>query len=116
MADVTYRFAGIPYGVTASVASTADPGTEIDTVTGVIGGYADLALPVGDYVATYSNLGQTHKVGGTLASPSDPDYASSDTNSAAGTAYDNTTSELTATDEQAALDEIVTRIVALETP
>lgn len=31
-------------------------------------------------------------------------------------AYDNTDSGLTATDTQAALDEVVTRIVALETP
>lgn len=35
---------------------------------------------------------------------------------AAATTYDNTTSGLTATDVQAALDEVVTRIVALETP
>jgi hypothetical protein len=116
MADVTYRFAGIPYGVEASVGTAADPGTEIDTVTGTINGYGDLALPVGDYVATFTDMGQTHVVAGDLASPTDTDYAETDTNSAAGVSYDNTTSELTATDVQAALDEIVARIVVLETP
>jgi hypothetical protein len=115
MADVTYRFAGIPYGVDASVEDVTDPGVEVDTVTGTQGGYADLALPVGDYVAIYTDLGETHRIGGDLASTADTDYARS-VPAAAAVIYDNTTSALTATDVQAALDEIVARVVALETP
>jgi hypothetical protein len=103
MADVTYRFAGIPYGVDASVEDVTDPGVEVDTVTGTQGGYADLALPVGDYVAIYTDLGETHRIGGDLASRRQPSSTT-------------TPPRLTATDVQAALDEIVARVVALETP
>jgi hypothetical protein len=115
MADVSYRFSGIPYGVEASVEDVTAPGVEVDTVTGTINGFGDVTLPVGDYVAIYSHLGETHRVAGDLASPVDSDYSRSAV-SAGAVSYDNTTSELTASDVQAALDELVVRIVALETP
>ncbi len=113
MADVSYRFSGIPYGVEASIEDVTDPGVEVDTVTGTINGYGDVSLPVGDYVAIWDN-GQ-HRTSGDLASSVDTDYARSPA-SADAVAYDNTTSDLTATDVQAALDEVVARIVALEAP
>lgn len=114
MADVTYRFTGIPYGVDASVEDVTAPGVEVDSITGLIGGYADVSLPVGDYVAIFRDQGQTHRVAGDLASSADTDYARSPA-AAGNVSYDNTTSELTATDVQAALDEIVARVAALET-
>lgn len=118
MADVTYRFAGIPHGVVASVEDVTDPGVEVTTVTGTQGGYGDADLPVGDYIATFQGRAGQQQVSGDLASPTDVDYARSQTGSsiAGEVTYDNTTSELTAEDVQAALDEIVGRIVALETP
>jgi hypothetical protein len=91
------------------------PGVEVDTVTGLIGGYGDVTLPVGDYVAIYTDLGETHRVAGDLASSTDSDFSRS-VPAAESVTYDNTTSALTAADVQAALDEVVARIVALEVP
>jgi hypothetical protein len=188
MANVTYRFAGIPYGVVASVRAASAPDTEISTVTGTQAGYGDLSLPVGDYFARYSDLGEVHQVGGDLASRVDSDVKDSTTDAATAAAavkglplaptgatlatryvgrwaatgapaigtfavgdfgfdgtnapqictvagtpgtwvpaqtgtseavdvtYDHTASSLTATDVQAAIDELTARIVALETP
>jgi hypothetical protein len=81
MADVSYRFAGIPYGIVASVEDVTDPGVEVTTVTGLIGGYGDATLPVGDYIAIYSNLGEHFRVGGDLApsAQTDVDFARSGT-------------------------------------
>jgi hypothetical protein len=113
MADVTYRFAGVPHGVVASVEDVTDPGVEVTTVTGNQSGYGDAALPIGDYVAIYQSGGYAHRVAGDLASRTDSDVSRSAL-TADGISYDNTTSELTATDLQAAVDELTARIVALE--
>jgi hypothetical protein len=86
MANVTYRFAGIPYGVVASVRAVSAPTVEITTVTGTINGYGDASLPIGDYFATYSNLGQTYQVGGDLASRADSDIADSTADAATAAA------------------------------
>jgi hypothetical protein len=115
MADVSYRFAGIPDGVTASVEDVTDPGVEVTTVTGGSGGYGDATLPIGDYVARYTYLGEAHRIGGDLAASRDSDLEHT-APSADTVTYDNTTSSLTATDVQAAIDELTARIVALETP
>lgn len=115
MADVSYRFAGIPYGVEASVEDVTDPGVEVTTVTGGQGGYADTTLPVGDYVAIYTDLGEQHRVGGDLASSRDTDLERS-IQAAGDVSYDNGTSGLTASDVQAALDELAARVDALEAP
>jgi hypothetical protein len=111
MADVSYRFAGIPDGVEASVEDVNDPGVEVATVTGTQSGYGDVDLPVGDYVAIYRSGGYEHRAAGDLAARVDSDYAGS-----GEVAYDNTMSGLTATDVQGALDELTARVVALETP
>jgi hypothetical protein len=60
-----------------------------------------------------SNTGATGPDPGDTNSTS---QAATGTATAAAVIYDNTTSGLAATDAQSALDEIVTRIVALETP
>lgn len=114
MADVSYRFSGIPDGVVASVEDVTAPGVEVASVTGTSSGYADTDLPIGDYVAIYTSGGFEHRTSGDLASPTDTDYSRSPI-SADEVSYDNTTSDLTATDVQAALDEVVARVVALET-
>jgi hypothetical protein len=73
MADVSYRFSGIPDGVEASVEDVTDPGVEVDTVTGTISGYGDVTLPVGDYVAIWSQGGYAHRTAGDLAARTDSD-------------------------------------------
>lgn len=118
MADVTYRFAGIPDGIVASVFSVDDLETEVTTVEGTQSGANDADLPVGDYVAIWRDGTGTHNSAGDLATRPDSDYADSGTgtSAAADVTYDNTTSELTAEDVQAALDELTARVAALETP
>lgn len=79
MADVSYRFAGIPDGVEASVYATSDLDTEVTTVTGAQAGYVDTDLPVGDYIAQWSAGNKLHSTAGDLAAPTDSDYARSST-------------------------------------
>lgn len=106
-----YKFSLSPNvaGEDVSVVDAADD--EVDTGTVDSDGTYTATLDVGDYTATAG----AYSAGGELQDVVDSDTYR-DGSSAAEITYDNTESELTAENVQAALDEIVVRVAALEAP
>lgn len=118
MATVDYTFStGVPNITPAVYASDDIGGSDLNTdpVDTNSAGVLTLTLDVGDYVAQWEWEGDTHQTTGEVASPDTLGEVAA-AHTAADITYDNTTSELTATDVQAALDEVVARVAALETP